>query len=68
MFFSFSLQTIKQHFHLILLITPIPPIIPIAPITSINEKSLRDFSRRLPEKTAATYSPTGVQYHRRGRA
>ena len=25
-------------------------------------------SLSLDEKTAATYSPTGVQYHRRGRA
>ena len=33
------------------------------------DESLRDCSQRLPEKkTAATYSPTGVQYHRRGRA
>ena len=33
------------------------------------DESPRDYSQRLPEKkTAATYSPTGVQYHRRGRA
>ena len=33
------------------------------------DESPRDCSQRLPEKkTAATYSPTGVQYHRRGRA
>ena len=30
--------------------------------------SLSDRRASLSEKTAATYSPTGVQYHRRGRA
>ena len=37
--------------------------------SSYNERSLRDDSQRLLlKKVAATYSPTGVQYHRRKRA
>ena len=50
-------------------ISPISPINPISPIRPINKKPLESPLEGLPtKKTAATYSPTGVQYHRRGRA
>ena len=41
----------------------------VCPIIHKNKESLGIFSKGLLfQKTAATYSPTGVQYHRRGRA
>ena len=34
----------------------------------VSHANAKGNSLSLDEKTAATYSPTGVQYHRRGRA
>ncbi len=51
---------------------PSTPIPPIPPINSHHKQKkppgLMTGGLLLSEKTAATYSPTGVQYHRRGRA